>query len=389
MDAGMWGGLFALLIAALGCWAVIATQHIHGALTRDGVTGGPQKFAPRAVPRVGGVALFPAVLAGGVALTVFDSPAAETVFLLLVAGLPAFVAGLLEDVTKRVSVSLRLRFTFLSAAIAFFVLDARIAAVDVAYVDLILTTFVGSFLFTLFAVGGLAHAMNIIDGFNGLFAVCSVLVLAAIAVIAFQVSDQAIFAAALVVAGALLGFLLFNYPKGHIFAGDGGAYFIGFVIAQLVLLLIHRNSEVSPWFALMLLAYPVFETAFSMYRKRLVRGQSVGDPDGSHLHMLIHRRVVRWYPGSKSIEHKLTRNALTSPYLWLLCGLGVGGAVVFWDDTAAMQAMLAVFALAYVWFYRRIVYFRVPRMFMLKSGAVPPEAAGTTYGRTEEQPADR
>lgn len=56
----------------------------------------------------------------------------------------------------------------------------------------------------------------------------------------------------LITAGAALGFFVWNFPAGLIFLGDGGAYLLGFLLAELSILLIYRNPAVSPIFALLL-----------------------------------------------------------------------------------------------------------------------------------------
>jgi len=151
-----------------------------------------------------------------------------------------------------------------------------------------------------------------------------------------------------------IGFLVWNYPKGVLFAGDGGAYFLGFAIAELAVLLVHRNSEVSPWFALLVLWYPVWETLFSMYRRKAIRGRSPADPDGLHLHTLVYRRVVR-------LGHRpVTRNAVTTLLMVALSLTTVIPALLFWDETWVLQAFAVLFGLAYVVLYRQIVRFSVP-----------------------------
>ena len=92
--------------------------------------------------------------------------------------------------------------------------------------------------------------------------------------------------------GATAGFLVWNYPRGKIFAGDGGAYVWGMVIAVACVQLVQRHRVVSPWFPVLLLIYPVWETLFSIYRK-VARGQSPGMADALHFHQLIFRRIVR------------------------------------------------------------------------------------------------
>src|ERR1700694_4466162 len=146
-----------------------------------------------------------------------------------------------------------------------------------------------------------------------------------------MVGAQPIMWGCLVLGGAILGFLMLNFPRGLIFLGDGGAYMIGFLIAEFAVLLVERNSEVSPWFALALLAYPVMETLFSIYRKRVLRGQSPGDPDGLHLHMLIYKRLVRRFSASGSARD-VRANAYTSPFLWALTLATAIPAVLFWGS---------------------------------------------------------
>jgi UDP-N-acetylmuramyl pentapeptide phosphotransferase/UDP-N-acetylglucosamine-1-phosphate transferase len=188
---------------------------------------------------------------------------------------------------------------------------------------------------------------------NGLAGFIATALLSAIALVAWQVGDERILCAALVVMVATLGFLVWNFPRGVIFAGDGGAYFLGFAIATLAVLLVHRNSEVSPWFALLALWYPVWETLYSMYRRRL-RGRSPADPDGLHQHTLNYRRVM------KLRARPVARRALTTLSLLALNVFTVVPAMLFWDETWILQAYAAGFVLVYLWLYLRIARFGMP-----------------------------
>jgi UDP-N-acetylmuramyl pentapeptide phosphotransferase/UDP-N-acetylglucosamine-1-phosphate transferase len=155
---------------------------------------------------------------------------------------------------------------------------------------------------------------------------------------------------------------VWNFPAGLIFLGDGGAYFLGFVLSELSILLISRNSTVSPMFPLLLCAYPIFETVFSMYRRRVLRGVGTAQPDGIHLHTLIHRRLIRVNLGSDPSDRRQTvRNSMTSPYLWLLCLSSIIPSVLWWDSTRTLALFLLVFTSSYVFLYWRIVRFRTPR----------------------------
>jgi UDP-N-acetylmuramyl pentapeptide phosphotransferase/UDP-N-acetylglucosamine-1-phosphate transferase len=214
---------------------------------------------------------------------------------------------------------------------------------------------------TVLAVAGIANAVNIIDGFNGLASVVCICMLLSLGYVALQVNDMFVLIAALMVAGATAGFLIWNYPVGLIFLGDGGAYFIGFMLGELALLLVMRNPQVSTWYAALLLIYPTFETLFSVYRRMFVRGKSPTMPDGIHLHSLIFRRIVQWAVGRKEARALIRRNSLTSPYLWMFSLTAVIPATVFWRQTWVLMVSCLLFIVSYIWIYVRIVRFKAPR----------------------------
>jgi UDP-N-acetylmuramyl pentapeptide phosphotransferase/UDP-N-acetylglucosamine-1-phosphate transferase len=361
-DVGIVSALAAaLLIAAAAGYLIVRYAGTHSHFLADAPGTGPQKFHSTSTPRVGGIPILLGLMAAAALLADRHLSVFNLITAALVCGLCALAGGLAEDFTKRVGVGLRLLLTFASAALGFVILDARIAELAVPGLDWLLNFTAISFVFTLFAIGGFANAMNIVDGFHGLAGVVALIFLSCIAYVAGQVGDESILSASLVVGGALIGFLVLNFPRGLIFLGDGGAYFVGFLIAELAVLLVHRNSQVSPWFALTMLSYPIVETFFSMYRKKLLRKQSPGMPDGLHFHMLIHKRLVRRYEPATPWA-----NAATSPFLWALALLGAAPAVLFWDNTAALQASLVSFVALYAWLYWRIVRFRTPKLLVAR-----------------------
>jgi UDP-N-acetylmuramyl pentapeptide phosphotransferase/UDP-N-acetylglucosamine-1-phosphate transferase len=276
--------------------------------------------------------------------------------------MPAFVAGLSEDLTKKVSPRRRLFFTAVSAWLAIYWPGAVIDHTGVVALDWLFSFPALAAIATIFAVVGVANAVNIIDGFNGLASMCSMLILISLGYVAFQVGDVTVGLMALAGVGAVFGFFVWNFPGGLIFLGDGGAYFLGFYIAEVAILLIQRNPDVSPMFPLLLCVYPIFETLFSIYRKKMLRGMSPGLPDGVHFHMLVYRRLMRWVVcADDSAAAKVRRNSMTSPYLWMLCMTAVVPAVLFWDSTPMLLGFVAAFVVTYVVLYWRIVRFRAPR----------------------------
>ena len=149
-------------------------------------------------------------------------------------------------------------------------------------------------------MAGIAHSVNIIDGFNGLSAGGVVIMLAAFGVVALHAGDAELAALALLIGAAVAGFLLVNFPRGPVIMGDGGAYLVGFLLAAVGVMLPQRNPEVSPWIVLVVLGYPVSETLYSILRKTLRKGDGPGRADKAHLHHLIYRYLRRALHGSRS-----------------------------------------------------------------------------------------
>jgi UDP-N-acetylmuramyl pentapeptide phosphotransferase/UDP-N-acetylglucosamine-1-phosphate transferase len=367
--------LIALAVSMAATLAVIQFAKTHGHHLLDHDLSGPQKFHARAVPRVGGIGIVLGLL-GSLPVVLYLDPAAGWLGAgLLLCGVPAFTAGLIEDFTKRVSPRNRLLATAVSAGLACWFLGATINRTDIPGLDWLVGYSAAGAVLTVFAVAGIANSVNIIDGFNGLASMCVVIMLGALAYVGFQVGDPVIGVLALAGIGAVLGFFFWNFPAGLIFLGDGGAYFLGFYVAELSILLLVRNPEVSPLFPLLVCIYPVFETIFSIYRRKFIRAVPPSMPDGIHLHSLIYRRVMRWAVGDDSAKALTRRNSMTSPYLWALCMLSVIPALLFWDNSALMGLFLAMFMVSYVVLYWRIVRFRSPRvMRILGSRPVPLDA---------------
>jgi len=354
--------LVALVVALLIVRS--AARHAHRSADHD--LSGPQKFHARPVPRVGGLAVFAAIVAGAATAQWTGLTEVRLLWWLIAAALPTFAFGLGEDLTKNVSPRRRLFFTAVSASLAAWLLDAVVLHTAIPGVDWLIAWTPLAVALTIFVVTGVANSINIIDGFNGLASMCVLLMLLAIAYVAFQVGDALIFSAALIGAGAVLGFFVWNFPAGLIFLGDGGAYLLGFLLAELAVLLLRRNPDVSPIFTLLLCAYPIFETIFTMYRRKFVRGVATHAPDGIHLHTLIHRRLVRWPEGETAERRQTQRNSMTSPYLWLVCLLSVIPAVLWWSNTALLTAFLLLFMIGYVLLYASIVRFKTPKWLVFR-----------------------
>ena len=353
MELSHYSWPMAAYAACAAAWFVsmllVLTKSLHGRYSM-GETTGVQCFHIRPTPRIGGIALVFGVLLGALLGT------GELRHLLLVTLLisaPAFAFGLLEDCTHRVSAGTRLFATLGSGVLAWFVTGISITDVNVPWLDPVLLWAPAAVLFTALAVGGLANAFNIIDGFNGLAAGTAIIALSAMSAVSLMLGDLPLSHLCLVLAAATLGFTLLNWPRGALFLGDGGAYFLGFAVAWVAVLLLQRQPVVSAWCPLLVCAYPVLEVLFSMLRRRHHKSH-MGHPDHLHLHSLVKRRVVRHvFPGIS----RLARNSVTGALLWFATLLPGLWAVWFYDNTPALALGLVVFAAAYQLLYLRLVRF--------------------------------
>ena len=381
----MFAAIVAFFVSAASTLFVIRTTRLHAGFSADSDLTGPQKMHVNVVPRIGGIGIVFGVLAGWTALwwRYGDVPAVSAL-LLVICALPAFVSGLVEDMTKRVGPRWRLIATMLAALVASLWIGATVSRVDVPWLDIVMQRHIGladaalvgadgwwpvglnvaplALAFTVLVVAGVANAVNIIDGLNGLASMVCMMMFASIAYVAFRVNDATVLMLALGMMGAIAGFFLFNFPAGLIFLGDGGAYFLGFMLAETVILLVARNAEVSAWYAALLLIYPVWETIFSIYRRRFLRKSNPSLPDAIHLHTLVFRRIMRWAVGLEEAKQFTRNNSMSSPFLWLLSALAVFPATVLWRHTMWLGAFVVIFCVTYVWLYTRLVTFRTPRL---------------------------
>ena len=367
--------LFSALVSCAVCGLLIWSEKWHAPFSHDAINSGPQKFHATAVPRIGGLAIACAMVAAITALDLTDILMTDSVHgfaMLALSALPAFAGGLAEDLTKKVGVLARLLLTMAAGVLASVLIGATLTRLDVPGLDNLLQYWpLLAIAFTAFAVGGAANAINIIDGYNGLAAGYAILALAALGWVSMQVGDQVVLLASLSMLGALLGFGVWNWPSGRIFLGDGGAYLLGFWLAELGVLLVMRNPQVSPWFPLVIMIYPIWETLFSMYRRKILHDYSAGHPDALHLHQLIHQRLIRIAVGSKQAADRTRRNSSVAPYAWVGTALFMLPALSIWDSTPLLLGLATLFVTGYVWLYLRIVYWRSPTWMICRSLSAP------------------
>ena len=355
IETASWGGATCFLLSVL----IVLTKNLHGSSTLD-LSHGIQKFHTAPTPRIGGVSI---VFGLSVAWFTSTSEIKNLLTPILIAGLPAFFFGLSEDITKTVGVLARLLATMSSGLLAWWLTDYSISRVDVWGIDWLLKYTLISVLFTSFAVGGIANAINIIDGFNGLSSTMATLAFLGFAVIAWSVGDSTLASVAIILAACLWGFFWVNWPFGKLFLGDGGSYFVGFALAWVAVLLVERNPSVSPFAALLICIHPVSEVLLSIFRRKLKK-VNPGHPDRLHFHSIIKQRYIRRWLGNFSLE---LQNSITGVLVGFMTLTAIWVASLV--NQSSLLSLLSVVALAmgYVAIYARMVRFQwcSPIMFLM------------------------
>lgn len=342
---------------------------------------GVQRFHSHWVPRLGGVPIYVALTLWILLVVDEIQPDFRRTLLWVLCLTPAFMVGLLEDLTQKVGSWPRLLTTMGGAGLAWWLLNVQVVRFGLPALDAWLAaTPVASLLVTMLFVGGAAHSVNIIDGYNGLASSYAMLVLLAVMVVAGQVGDIKLMYTAVGAIAATLGFFVLNFPGGRMFLGDSGAYLLGTVLAFLLTILVYRNPQVSPMFAAVLLVYPVWETLFSIYRKKVMRGMSPMQPDGVHLHMLVYKRLVRTNAPGASGRRRIQMNSAVTLYTLTLSTTLAVLALTFWRNTFALLCVFTMFVVAYLVMYAALVRFRTPGQLSLRSRwevrlAQPPRGA--------------
>ena len=293
----------AFICSALLCWAIRSAARRVRFVDRPGAG----KIHSESVALGGGIALFlttAGIVGAGVVFALIQRgdvmtwpprviqdhiprilARASLVLYILAGGAVMFVLGFLDDV-RQLSPWTRLAVQTLVAALLCVSSDELRVTAFVAHKGV-------SFIYTILWVVGITNAFNLLDNMDGLSA--GVAAIASLLFIVVAVITQQYFLAAmlLVFLGALLGFLVFNFPPASLFMGDAGSMFIGYLLAMLTILFTFYvpNRGYNPFSALLvpvvILAVPIYDT-ISVVVIRLAQGKPIFGGDKNHFsHRLV------------------------------------------------------------------------------------------------------
>jgi len=359
-----WTVLLLSFLVAVGVTGFFALSKVQFGSDKD---AGVQKFHTKPTSRLGGVGISMGLTSGvWFSQTYYPHDALLGVWLLL-ASMPVFLGGLVEDLTHKVTPCIRLLLACFSSGAVYAIFHVGVTRTDIAALDFLLTYPGVALVLTLLVVAGFINSVNIIDGFHGLASGTVIIMLLGLASLAMLVDDGLVFRLSLITAVATLGFAIWNWPFGKIFLGDGGAYLLGLWVVELGLLLPHRTQSVSPMAPVLVGVYPLLETLYSMYRRKFVRSRPINHPDALHLHTLIYRRLILNPALDVTSQSKNRANAQVAVIVWGFAMMPALLAIYFYEHTNVLLVLIGLFALAYVYFYGLLVKLKAPVFLMSNS----------------------
>lgn len=328
--------------------AAFSVGKIRG-LFRRGVN--PQDVHVGEVSRCGGLAIVVGLALWTFLFSVGDGLPFYYKFVFISFG--AFLVGFIDDLVGHLDQKIRI---FLICVLSL-VFGVSIGWLD--HIDLIGTgssEYLKEFFLmalTILGIVGMTNAVNIIDGLNGLAAGLALIIFVILGLFfnEARLFEMANFSYALAV--ICLGFWALNFPAGYIFLGDGGSYFLGFMVAALCIFANGRVPEVSSWAYVLLCAYPVVET-FNTILRRIYVGVNWSEPDNQHLHQLVlqflHRKEL-------FVRRDWKSNAAASLTCLVLGSAPVLVAFYFRAQSKVLLISLVLFVFVYVAFYR--IFYRL------------------------------
>jgi len=281
--------LFIVTCAAsiLAGLAIYATKPLHIRYTAKGHFGSAvQSSHDFPTPRLGGLAILVGVLAG---VFLLDDQARQLGFWMLISSIPVFLGGLGEDIGFDIKPTQRLLASLISAALAGMLFGYWVPYIDFPGLRLLTSVSLISVIITIIVSGGICHAVNLTRWAERIVHLLGDLRCNRDGhVIALSVNDMAVFRLLILLIGASIGILFWNFPLGKIFLGDAGAYTLGHVLAWMALLLMNRHPEISPLALLLIFLWPITDMLLSMLRRKR-SGKPIGQPDRLHFHQTVMR----------------------------------------------------------------------------------------------------
>lgn len=291
--------------------------------------------------RYGGIAVFTGL---GLALLVLPGVNDRMLLvLLLLSAAPVIFVGLAEDMGHDMSPKRRLIAAAVSAVVAVGLLGVWVPRADLFMFDWIMSFYLVAVALTVLFSAGFCHAVNLIDGMNGLATVNTILSGLGLALLATMSGETDIATFALLIAACLGGFLVFNWPSAMMFLGDAGAYGIGHLLTWVAILLVSRVDALAVPAVMLILFWPLADVFHTIVR-RLAARKAPFQPDRMHLHHKVRRALDLIFFGYNC---RAKSNPMTTVVLAPFMSIPVISGVLLASAPQLAWVALIVYALAF------------------------------------------
>lgn len=272
--------VIALVIAVLATPVSMKLAGLWGAIAYPG----GRHVHSRPIPRLGGLAMYAAFWITALVTQQWD----KSIWGLFIGSTIILVVGIWDDIYE-IRPLVKLGWQIGAAAVLLF-FDYSMTFISLPFIKTIYFDTLGlgaiGFILVIFWVVGLVNTVNISDGLDGLAAgICFM-----VAILLFWSANRVVQTSVvpahltLALAGAILGFLFFNFPPARVFMGDSGSMFLGYIIGGISIMgLLKTATILGLVFPLLVLGMPVTDLTFAIIRRKL-RGQSIATADRGHLH---------------------------------------------------------------------------------------------------------
>jgi UDP-GlcNAc:undecaprenyl-phosphate GlcNAc-1-phosphate transferase len=289
------------MLAYFATAAAITALCVLWVLRRSGVLGmdtpdGRRKLHEQPTSRIGGAPIFVSLLLGLAVMMVTQRMAWWNWMPVLLCNALIFSVGLIDDL-KPLGARVKLGGQIV-AALALFAMGLSIDVLSNPFGEGWVALGWWSLPLTLLWLVSIPNIINLIDGMDGLAGGFGLFLALTLAFVGYISNQADVVLASLVMAGALGGFLFFNFPPAKIFLGDGGAYLIGFFVASVSLKSSNKGSIIAALLVIIIaLGIPILDTAFAILR-RAVRGVPIFSADAEHFH---HRLILLGYSKQRAL----------------------------------------------------------------------------------------
>lgn len=233
--------------------------------------------------RIGGVAIYVSFM---IAMAMFMK-VDKSLNGIVIGATIMFIGGLIDDM-EELKPLYKFGFQILAAVFVMYFGEVYLEVIRLPFGITINMGFI-TIAVTFLWITGITNAVNLIDGLDGLSAGLSVIILVVIASLSIIEQRNDVCTLSLILAGATLGFLIYNSHPASIFMGDCGALFLGFVISTISLLGFKSSTLITLGLPILMLAVPIIDTISAILRRTLA-GKKFSSADKNHLHHVLMRR---------------------------------------------------------------------------------------------------